>query len=44
MKESQRPEMEVNSQIEEDANKNVGFAMKIEEGNRPEMSKEFLMN
>ena len=44
MKEAQRPEMEVNLQIEEDASKNGGFSMKIEEGHRIEMSKEFLFN
>ena len=44
MKEARSPEMEVNPHIEEDASKNGGFAMNIEEGRRPKMSKEFLIN
>ena len=44
LKEARRPEMEVNPQIDEDANKNGGFATKIEEGCRPKISKEFLIN
>ena len=44
MKESLRLEMEVNPHIEEDARKNGWFAMEIEEGHIPKMSKEFLIN